>query len=217
MTQGAVLVDLDGTITDPAPGILASYRPALDMLGKPAAADVDLRWIIGPPLRVSFGQFIEAAEIETALDHYRGHYGAGAMYDLTVHPGMEAACRTMKEAFGRLYVATSKPTHFARPILERYGLADLFDGIYGADLDGRFDHKHENIARIVERHDLDPLRCVMIGDREHDVLGAARNAMACIGVTWGFGSDRELAQAGARALADQAADLPELARLIARM
>jgi phosphoglycolate phosphatase len=211
----AVLVDLDGTLTDPAPGILASYRYALEALGRPQPDDTDLAWVIGPPLRTSFARFVEAADVETALHHYRARYGGGAMYDLTVHDGMADACQAMKERFGRLYVATSKPTCYAKPILEKFGLAALFDGIYGADLDGRYDHKDENIARIVSAHGLDPARTVMIGDREHDVLGAARNAIPCIGVLWGFGSDRELSRAGSRALAETAGDLPEFAALIA--
>jgi phosphoglycolate phosphatase len=213
--HAAVLVDLDGTITDPAPGILASYRQALAAVGREPQPDADLRWVIGPPLRVSFARFVEAGEVETVLSHYRAHYSAGAMYDLAVHAHMHAACRAMKAAFGRLYVATSKPTHYARPIIERFGFAEIFDQVYGAELDGRLDHKAELIAHIVATEGLDPARTVMIGDREHDVKGAAANAIPCIGVAWGFGPLAELAGAGSRALADDARDLPGLSRVIA--
>ena len=92
----------------------------------------------------------------------------------------------------RLFVATSKPHHYARPILERFDLARRFAGIHGPELDGTNDNKADLIAHIIAARACDARRAVMIGDREFDVAAAARNGIPTVGVTWGYGSRAEL-------------------------
>lgn len=211
-----VLIDLDGTLLDPAAGIVASFRAGLAAVG---AADIPadkLGWIIGPPLRSSYPQAgVAAADVEAALAAYRVTYRAGAMFQATPYPGIGDALATLRAAGHRLIVATSKPHVFAKPILAHFDLARHFAAIHGAELDGRRDDKAELIAHIITTEAVDPRRAIMIGDRKFDCLGAAANGIRTIGVRWGYGTADELTAAGAAALAERPSDLPAaVARLL---
>ena len=191
-------IDLDGTITDPRPGIIASYRYALRELGIAPPAESELLWVIGPPLRHSFPECgVPAHAVEDALEHYRVHYRAGAMFDAPVYAGMPEALKALKESGVTLIVATSKPHVMARPILEHFGLDTHFHAIHGAELDGRNDDKGDLLAHIMAEEGVDPARAVMIGDRKFDILAARRHKIANIGVLWGYGGAAELTEAGA--------------------
>lgn len=96
----------------------------------------------------------------------------------------------------RLFVATSKPQVYAEKILEHFSLERYFVEIHGNELDGRLDDKAELIRELLEQHRLSPDETVMVGDRKHDVLAAQRNAVASLGVTYGYGSKEELVEAG---------------------
>ena len=203
-----VLVDLDGTLIDPRPGLIRSVQYALDKLGFPVPPAEELLWLIGPPFRVSFPKLFGRDDLtEAAIAHYRECYFNGAMYDAVVYDGVPAVLDGLRDAGCRLFVATAKPHYYARPILERFDLARRFAGIHGPELDGTNDHKHELVARMVEQHRIIPATAVMIGDREFDVHAAARNGIPCVGVTWGYGSSAELQSAGAAALCERPAEL----------
>lgn len=190
----SVLLDLDGTITDPAPGIVGGFLYALDRLGVPAPPAASLTWVIGPPLRKAFPKLLPVGvDVEDAVRLYREYYGGGGLYEAIVYEGMREAIAAIRASVDRLYVCTSKPTHFAGPIIAHFDLAARFDGIFGAELDGRFDDKGELIAHMVATLGIDPGASVMVGDRASDGLAAARNRMPAIGVTWGYGSAEELA------------------------
>ncbi len=203
-----ILVDLDGTMIDPKPGIVGSVQFALERLGRDVPAVRDLEWVIGPPLRVTFAKLgLVDGGIEEALRLYRENYRAGAMYDFVVYQGIADALATLAGQGHRLIVATSKPHVFARPIIERAELAHYYSAIHGAELDGRHDDKAELIAHIVDVEGVDRASAVMVGDRLFDVVGAKRNDIPCIGVTWGYGSPEELSEAGAAALCRAPRDL----------
>jgi|SRR5262245_27019863 len=196
-----VLLDLDGTLIDPRAGLIASIQYALDRLGRPVPAAADLVWMIGPPLRASFAKLLGGTQAtEAAIGHYREHYRTCGMYDAVVYGGIPEALDCLRAAGCRLIVATAKPHHFARPILEHFALAPRFAAIHGPELDGRRDGKADLLAHIVAEHNLEVERAVMVGDRAFDVRAANANAIASIGVTWGFGSRAELEAAGATAV-----------------
>lgn len=193
-----ILVDLDGTLIDPKPGLIGSIQYALGKLGLAVPVAEELLWMIGPPFRVSFPRLIGSADrTEEAIAHYRESYFNGAMYDAVVYDGIPAALEALRGAGARLFIATAKPHYYARPILERFDLARHFAGIFGPELDGTRDHKHDLIAHIIASEGVRPHGALMIGDREHDVLAAARNGIRTVGVTWGYGSVAELETAGA--------------------
>jgi phosphoglycolate phosphatase len=206
MGQGEVmdvLVDLDGTLVDPKPGLIGSIQYALRRLGVPVPPAGELLWMIGPPFRVSFPKLLGSADrTEEAIAHYRENYFNGAMYDAVVYDGVPEALDRLRAAGCRLIVATAKPHYYARPILERFDLAHRFAAIHGPELDGTNDHKADLIAHIFEREGVRPHAALMIGDRESDVTAAARHGIPALGVTWGYGSVAELQSAGAAALCD---------------
>lgn len=210
-----ILIDLDGTVHDPAPGIIGSVQYALRELGLAVPRHEDLHWVIGPPLRVVFPQIgVKAGDVERAVQLYRVNYRNGAMYDAIVYDGIPAALDAMKALGARLIMATSKPHPFAKPIMERFGLADRFAAIHGAELDGTRDDKAELIAHIIAEEGVDPRRAVMIGDRKFDCLGAGRHGIPTIGVLWGYGTAGELSEHGAAHLAETPADLAKLAAAV---
>ena len=211
-----VLIDLDGTLLDPAAGIMSSFKAGLAAVGAPDIPTAQLGWIIGPPLRSSFPQAgVATTDIETALAAYRATYRAGGMFDATPYPAIADALGALRAAGHRLIVATSKPHVFAKPILAHFGLAEHFAAIHGSELDGRNDDKADLIAHIIATENVSPLSAVMIGDRKFDCLGASKNRIRTIGVLWGYGSAGELQQAGAAALVTKTSDLPPtVARLV---
>ncbi|MFD6165243.1 HAD hydrolase-like protein [Oerskovia sp. NPDC060287] len=241
------LLDLDGTLTDSAPGILSSVRHAYATLGIETPTDETLRRFVGPPLHETFALHgVPVDRVPEALAAYREVYAAGAMLDNSLYPGI-LECLTAARAAGvRLAVATSKPEVYARRITAHFGIDDLVEGVYGATLDGSrgtkadvIEHALASLAvsdgvavpaasaapavseseeapgagRVGSVPDGLPPReeIVMVGDREHDVLGAAAHGIGCLGVSWGYAEPGELEDAGALAVV---ASADELARAL---
>jgi phosphoglycolate phosphatase len=217
MNGPVALLDLDGTLTDSRPGIIASLRAALRDLGHALDPDEDLSWMIGPPVEQTIGTLLgrwgDTREAE-AVALYRRHYGATGMLDNAVYPGIAAALEGFVADGWTLFVATAKRTRYAVPILRHFGLAGHFRVIYGSEDGPRLDTKPVLLAHIVAEQGFSPARAVMIGDRHHDIQGAKANAMRSIGVAWGYGGAAELRDAGADAIAEAPADLPVLARAL---
>jgi phosphoglycolate phosphatase len=205
-----VFFDLDGTLVDPAQGIVGSVRHALQELGALVPEFDALRWVIGPPMRSSFEMLLGGKErVEEAVELYRVRYRGGAMFDAVPYAGIAEALASLS-AEHTLLLATSKPHVLARPILTHFELDRHFTAIYGAELDGTRDDKGELLAHMLETRALDPSTVVMVGDRKYDVLGASRHGIATIGVLWGHGGEVELREAGASVLCEHPADLPRL-------
>ncbi len=204
-----LLVDLDGTLTDPAQGIVGSFRHALEAMGKVAPPAEGLTWIIGPPLRRSFAELLGGPEmVEAALGAYRDRYGTVGLFEAFVYDGVPEALGALKVGGVRLILCTSKPRVYAIRILHHFSLAGFFDAAYGAELDGRFDDKGDLIAHILAEERLLPGALVMLGDRKHDVIGAARHGIPTIGALWGYGGEAELTAAGAAILCGRPDEVP---------
>jgi phosphoglycolate phosphatase len=205
------LVDLDGTLTDPADGILGGFRFALQRMGAPLPDRSELTWVIGPPLRQAFPRLIPdptPARVEEAVAAYREYYGGTGILEASVYAGIPETLERLRALGYRLVLCTVKPRVFAGPVLEHFGLASFFDGgVYGAELDGRFEDKADIIAHIVAQHGLAPEAVTMIGDRGLDMSAAARNGVTGIGVTWGYGTAEELRAAGASLLCSTPGEL----------
>ena len=207
--RNALFVDLDGTLTNSAEGIVGCFRYALAAMGRPAPPEGDLKWIIGPPLGQSFVKMLGRADgAEEALAAYRSCYGSTGLFEAFVYDGAPEALARLKDSGVRLYLCTSKPAVYARRILERFGLAGAFDAAYGAEMDGRLEDKGDLIAHILAVERLDPGDCVMWGDRKHDVAAAGRHAIPTIGALWGFGGAEELSAAGAAVLCAAPGEVP---------
>jgi phosphoglycolate phosphatase len=198
VTIDAIFFDLDGTLTDPKPGITRSIQYALQKLDLPVPSQDELTWCIGPPLRDSFVALLGGdSRADLAVTLYRERFGDVGLYENAVYPDIEHVLTALKQSHGRLFVATSKARVFAERIIEHFGLGGYFEHVFGAELDGTRVHKSDLLAYALENTGVDPSRALMIGDRSHDMIGARNNGMNAIGVLYGYGSREELIGAGA--------------------
>lgn len=196
--KNTILFDLDGTLTDPMVGITKSVQYALKKYGIIEEDLWNLTKFIGPPLSQSFRNFYGFSEEEShrAVEYYREYFAPTGKFENVVYDGIPEMLAELKEAGFVLAVATSKPEVFAKDILEHFNLDQYFDFIGGALLHGRTD-KAEVVSYVLENLKADKETTVMIGDREHDVLGAAKNGLNSIGVLYGYGDKAEHEAAGA--------------------
>ena len=204
MTYTHIFFDLDGTLTDPGLGITNSVAYALERRGIRVDDRKSLYPFIGPPLIDSFQRYygFSAADARAAVDVYREYFTEKGIFENEVYPGIPALLARLRAAGLKLVMATSKPEPFAVRIAEHFGIAKDFDCIAGATLDETRTQKWEVVEYALARCGVtDRSRVLMVGDREHDVRGAARCGVRCLGVLYGYGSEAELTEAGACALA----------------
>lgn len=206
-----ILLDLDGTLTDPYDGISRCVVHALSGLGLAAPSRDVLRSFIGPPLQESFAALgLDEAAVVAALGLYRERFTEVGLYENRLYDGIPEAFAALRAAGNRLAVATSKPTVFAERIVEHFGLAQHLDLVVGATLDGSRRHKADVIGVVLQELAVLPADAVMVGDREQDVLGARAHGMRSIGVRWGYAAEGELESAGADELVSSPVELTEV-------
>lgn len=205
-----ILFDLDGTLTDPGLGITNSVAYALKKFGITVADRSELYPFIGPPLRESFMERygLTDAESDDAIAYFREYFRPKGIFENAVYEGIPAMLAGLRAAGRVLVLATSKPEEFAVEILKHFGLYDYFDVVAGARMDETRTGKADVVAYAMALAGItDPGEAVMVGDREHDVLGARANGLPTVGVLYGYGSEEELSSAGAAFLARTPADL----------
>ncbi len=209
----SILFDLDGTVVDSKPGILASCCAALRSLGhRPDNLDIDS--LIGPPLEDVLAELLRRFgddRVAEAVLAYREHYGSSGLLETKVYPGLAATMEELLSLKAKLYIATSKRTVFAERILTRLGLIDLFSGVHGSEPGGGLDNKSDVIADVLRRHHLGADRSLMVGDRRQDVQGARTHGVSTVGVLWGYGDLDELKSAGVMHIAARPAELIPIA------
>lgn len=213
MLSHTVLFDLDGTLTDPKPGITGCIQYALSELGYKPPDVNELLWCIGPPLKSSFSQLLQTSNdtlLEEAISLYRSRFSTIGLFENSLYPQIPETLKTIRAAGYQTFVATSKPQIYATRIIEYFDLAPLFDGVYGSELDGNRSVKCDLISYIIERESLLPSSVVMVGDRSHDIIGAKKNNIASIGVTYGYGTREELETHKADLIADCPDEIPTL-------
>lgn len=207
-----LLLDLDGTLSDNFTGIGNCIRHALRKLGAPEPGEALLRPCVGPPLRESFARLLgrdDPGTIEAAIAAYRERYGEHGWRENEPYPGIAEALASLAAAGARLFVCTSKAEVFATRIIGHFGFDAYITRVYGSDLAGTLDDKRDLLARLIAVERLDPARCIMVGDRVHDVRAAQANGTRAVGVLWGFGDADELR--GAERLLRTPSELPSLA------
>ena len=212
-----ILFDLDGTLTDPGIGITNSVMHALKRYGIEVADRSELYRFIGPPLSQSFERFYGFSKEESvrAVDVYREYFSVKGLFENLVYPGIEELLQTLKAQGKTICLATSKPEIYAKQILEHFHLDGYFDVISGSLLNGERTNKAEVITWAMkclkeEGKVFEVNQMIMIGDREHDVIGAHKNEMDVIGVLFGYGDVEELNAAGADGLAETVGDLYQM-------
>jgi phosphoglycolate phosphatase len=205
-----VFFDLDGTLTDPKIGITASIQYALARFDLPVPTQDELTWCIGPPLHATFKALLGTsdADADRAVAFYRERFGEVGLFENTLYAGIEDVLTAVAADGRRLFVATSKPHVFADRIIDHFGLRRHFGRVFGSELDGTRVHKTDLLRYALDETGSAPGRTIMIGDRMHDMIGAANNGIGTIGVLYGYGSREELRDAGAMHLCKTPAEIP---------
>lgn len=198
-----VLFDLDGTLTDPALGITNGIIHMLEKTGREVPPREKLYYFIGPPLIPSFKSVFGMTDDEAAeaLAYYREYFSVTGLFENEPYDGIADALGRIRSAGMTLALATSKPEVFAERILERFELKEYFDVIGGATMDEKRSTKADVIEYVLDKLGASPEETVMVGDRLHDVEGAAKFGIPTVGVLWGYGSREEFEECGARWIA----------------
>jgi phosphoglycolate phosphatase len=191
-----VFLDLDGTLTDPKPGVTRSFIYALDKLGMKTPTEDELEWVIGPALKISFEK-LGVPDVEQAIGLYRERYIKTGLFENRVYDGIPNLLAGLKNAGMTMCLATAKPHAYARIITAHFGLAPYLAHEFGPELDGTRNNKGDLLAYALDLTGIDAATSVMVGDRHHDVDAGDAVGMETIGVTWGYGRDGELDRAGA--------------------
>ena len=206
-----LLLDLDGTLTDPSAGISNCILYALREMNVPLLHQEQLNSWIGPPLLRSFSDYFKFLGVDEdeqeALRLYRERFSEKGLFENEVYEGIPAALSSLRQAGHQMFLATAKPIVFAQQIVDHFGLDQFLSHSYGAGLDGARSDKTELLKFIIERESLNPGKCVMVGDRKHDMIGARYHGMRAVGVLWGYGPREELLAAGAEQLVEYPSDL----------
>lgn len=211
-----ILWDLDGTLTESGPGIINSVLYALEKKGIHEKDRGKLEAFVGPPLMESFQRFygMTQEEARECMGYYREYFAEKGMFENQVYPGIPEVLERLQQEGYCLAVATSKPEVYAKRILEHFGLASYFHFIGGSTMDGSRCTKADVIVYVLEElgiaHGCGHV--LMVGDRHHDVEGAAAGHVPCLGVLYGYGSREELEQAGAVGICETVRELPEQIR-----
>ena len=198
-----ILIDLDGTLTDPKVGITTSARYGLAKVGHSIAESENIDWIIGPPLKASLAKLLNVDVdddlAEQALLGYRERFSVTGLFENHLFGDVTATLQELKKQGYKLFLATAKPEIYARQILQHFELLEYFDYPYGSELTGERTNKGDLIGYILQQEKLDPMECLMVGDREHDIFGARRFGIETIAVEYGYGSQQELDEAQPKA------------------
>jgi phosphoglycolate phosphatase len=197
--------DLDGTLIDSAIGITRCAAHALQQMNVSVPDEQQLRRWIGPPLRDSFAPLFnfDSVKTEQAVLHYRERFEHTGWAEHEIYADIESTLRALQQSGYRMAVVTAKNEPHAVKIVSSFPFASVFETVSGASLDGRISYKSQLIEIAMQRMNLGPEQCVMIGDRHMDIEGAKHHRMRSVGVLWGFGSIDELQQAGADALVER--------------
>ena len=204
MSAGAVLLDLDGTLSDSRGGIEACFRYMLAELGHDPVAAGDLTWAVGPPIGVSVTRLLAQyndARVDQGLAVYRARYSSVAIYDCSVYPGVLDMLGALGDAGHVMCIATSKRRDFAERVIDHLGLRSYLHAVYGAEPGGALDNKDALLAHVLRQEGFSPSDTVMVGDRVHDIVAARANNLRSIGAAWGYGGRAELEAAGADVIA----------------
>lgn len=213
MAISHVFFDLDGTLTNPVEGITRCFAHALERMGREVPPRGILASQIGPPSREVIRNLLGTADrssIEAGLRIYRERFAEVGLFENTVYPGIPRLLDRLRRRGRTLIVATSKPEIYAKRILAHFGLEDYFTAVRGPDLEGNLAKKDELLGMLLREHPVEPSSCVMVGDRNIDVLAARGNGMIPVGVTYGYGTRDELERAGATHVCDSVEELGKL-------
>ncbi len=210
-----ILFDLDGTLTESGEGIMKSAQYALGKLGKEVADWRELRPFVGPPLIGMLMKYagVDRAAAEQGVVYYREYFQEKGIFENALYPGIPEMLKKLKEKGRALGIASSKPEPYVRQITDYFHITEYFDVITGSTMAETRTKKSEVIEEALRRYSLqEDIRpsAIMVGDKSHDILGARKAGLRCIGVLYGYGTREEIEGADPFAVAETVEELEEL-------
>ena len=206
-----ILFDLDGTLTDSKEGIVNCVSYALNHFNIEHSLG-ELEIFVGPPLKEQFMSFAKLSEkdAEEAVRVYRERFAPIGIFENKVYDGVLDMLSKLKKDGKTLVIATSKPHVFAQRIADKYGITPFISHLEGSELDGRNTDKAEVIKNAMATLGASPEETIMVGDRMHDCIGALKNGIEFVGVSYGYARDNELEESGAKIIASSPQSLYEI-------
>lgn len=206
-----IFFDLDGTLTESGEGITKSVQYALEKIGRPEEDLEKLKVFVGPPLMEQFMKYAGVDETtgRKAVEYYRERYEVKGIFENRPYEGVEAMLQELKRRGYILAVASSKPEYYVKKILDYFNLTVYFNEIVGSEMNGARTSKTEVIEEALKRTNMSSWRSevLMVGDKEHDVLGAREAGIDCVAVAYGYGTQEELTEAKPLKIVDSVDDL----------
>lgn len=207
----AIFFDLDGTLTESGEGITKSVQYALEKIGKPEEDLEKLKVFVGPPLMEQFMKYAGVDETtgRKAVEFYRERYEVKGIYENHPYEGVAEMLQELKRKGYILAVASSKPEYYVTQILDYFKLSSYFDVVVGSEMNGARTSKSEVIEEALKRINMSDKRneVLMVGDKEHDVLGARAAGLDCVAVAYGYGTQEELTEANPLKIVDSVDEL----------
>lgn len=207
----AIFFDLDGTLTESGEGITKSVQYALEKIGKPEEDLEKLKVFVGPPLMEQFMKYagVDEATGRKAVEFYRERYEVKGIYENHPYESVEEMLQELKRKGYILAVASSKPEYYVTQILDYFKLSSYFDVVVGSEMNGARTSKSEVIEEALKRINMSDKRneVLMVGDKEHDVLGARAAGLDCAAVAYGYGTQEELTEANPLKIVDSVDEL----------
>jgi phosphoglycolate phosphatase len=203
--MNTLIFDLDGTLVDSAPGIIASLTHAVRALGHEFAPFTGIEHLLGPPMTQVVSQLLAPFgddRIAQGVELYRTHYGRYGLSASQVYPGIRQMIARLITQGYTLHVATSKRQVFAEHTLNETGLREHFQSVFGTSPDGTLDNKARLLQTLLAAEAIHPSSACMVGDKRDDVIAAHQNGLLAIGVLWGYGTRSELMECGADTLVE---------------
>lgn len=186
MTVRDIVFDLDGTLVDSAPSILASMQAAFDAAGlrpiRPLAQD-----LVGPPLHETIAALLpkeDAIQVTRLAASFKQHYDETGYRNTQAYEGITDMLRELRRHTHRLRIATNKRILPTRRIVDHLGWNSLFDEVHALDaFTPPLLGKAEMLATLRPKLHAP---AIYVGDRPEDATAAAQAGLAFLLVAWGY-------------------------------
>jgi len=212
VTAKCVLFDFDGTLMNTWPGIERTIRSTLEALGVPVRDGVIDRALVGMPLAKVFEEILgrDSKSAEHATRKYRELFPLVGFSGARPYQGVKGMLMNLISGGRELFLVTARNEKIARQMMNHHDLTGFFTWVRGEREGEVTEGKSHMVAEVLQKFSLVPEECVLVGDRSYDMDAAKANGLQAVGVTYGYGTEPELLEAGAGRLAGSIGELKKI-------
>lgn len=212
INKEVLIFDLDGTLIDSVPDLALSINQMLKSLDLPTHSTDVIRGWVGNGASVLTKRALSGninicpnlnpSLVDKALEIFLKFYQKNICVNTTLYPNVKSCLENLKSKGYRLVIVTNKPEQFVRPILEELTLNSLFEMIIGGDSLPKCKPDPMQLLYVCEQLNINPSKCIMIGDSKNDIFAATASNMESIGLTYGYNHDEDIYSHGATLVID---------------